>query len=226
LTAIPPQRTLAGVQVTIRQARADDAEFLAWIALTAARSHLPLCFWDLAIPGPERPRLEIIAELARSDAPTFLRFDGFLVAEHDGRPIAGLSAYDSAEKNLGAFVKAAQKVLSAREWSPAHFDLMLQRMAPTTACMPDSPPGTWVIEWVAAKPEARGKGVARALLSAILENGRGAGYESAQISYIIGNDPARTAYERVGFTTVEELRDPAFEAALGAPGIARMTMRL
>jgi GNAT superfamily N-acetyltransferase len=226
LTVIKRRRRLAGVNVTIREARADDAEFLAWVMLTAARSHLPLCFWDLAIPGPEKPRLEIITDLARSEAPTFLRFDGFLIAEQDGRPVAGISAYDSAHKSLDAFVKAAHETLTAREWSPAHFDLLLRRMGPATACMPDSPPGTWVLEWVAAKPEVRGKGVARELLSAILENGRGAGYENAQIAYIIGNDPARAAYERVGFATVEELRDPGFEAALGAPGIARMTMRL
>jgi GNAT superfamily N-acetyltransferase len=214
------------VNVKIREARSEDAEFLAWVMLTAARSHLALCFWDLAIPGPERPRVEVISDLARSAAATFVRFDGFLVAEHDGRPVAGLSAYDSAQKNLDQFIKAAQQVLAARDWSPEHFGLLLQRMAPATSCMPDSPPGTWIVEWVAAKPEARGKGIAGQLLSAILERGRKSGYRDAQIAYLIGNDPARVAYERVGFATVEELRNATFESALGSPGIARMTMKL
>ena len=209
----------------LRDARRDDCDFLAWVILTAARSHLPLSFWDFAFPGPEAPRLETIAAMARSPKDTFTRFDGFL-AEHEGRPVAALSAYDSAHKHLAGFSEAMQEVLAEREWPAAHLDLLMKRLGPTVSCMPDSPEGTWVVEWVAAKPEARGKGIAGRLLREILDRGRTAGYENAQIAYIIGNDPARIVYERAGFETVEEIRDPGFEEALGAPGIARMTMRL
>jgi ribosomal protein S18 acetylase RimI-like enzyme len=92
--------------------------------------------------------------------------------------------------------------------------------------MPDSPPGGWVIEWVATTPEARGRGVANGLLREILERGRAAGYTRSQISYLIGNTPARTAYERIGFETSEEKRHPDFEAAFGTPGIVRMVRTL
>lgn len=214
------------MQTTIREARLDDAEFLAWVMLTAARSHLPLSFWDLAIPGPEQPRLDVIADMARSEAPSITRFDGFVVAEHEGAPVAALSAYDSQQKPMDGFVRAMGEVLTARGWSPSHQELLARRLAPAVSCMPDSPEGTWVIEWVAATPPARGRGVARSLLVEILERGRVRGYETAQIAYIIGNDPARSAYERMGFETVEEIRRADYEAALGAPGIARMTLRL
>ena len=49
--------------ITIRDAASEDREFLAWVMLTAARSHRPICFWDYALPGPEAPRLETIADL-------------------------------------------------------------------------------------------------------------------------------------------------------------------
>jgi GNAT superfamily N-acetyltransferase len=214
------------MEATIREARPDDAAFLAWVMLAAARSHRPLSFWDHALPGPEAPRLETIADMVTAEPRNFSNYDGFLIAEADGKPLGGLSAYDSKEKSLENFTTALAGGLVNREWSSEHMELLYHRIGPATSCMPDSPEGVWVIEWVALTPEARGKGIARKLLEAILDRGRQAGYTDAQIGFLIGNDPARTAYERVGFTAVEELRDPSFEAALGSPGITRMTRKL
>ena len=214
------------MEIRIRDAVPEDAPFLAWVMQAAARSHRPLSFWDLAFPGPDRPRLEYIAELAVSDARSFTHYSGFLVAETDGRPVAGLSAYDSTHKNMDAFLTSIAALTAARGWSPEHQSLLFSRMAPAGTCMPESPPGVWVIEWVAATPAARGKGVANALLLAILDRGRDAGYRQTQIGHLLGNTPAKTAYERVGFETVDEKRHPAFEDVFGSPGIARMVRDL
>ena len=214
------------MDIEIRQARREDRDFVAWVMLTAARSHLPLCFWDLAFPGPEAPRLETLADLATSEPSNFANYDGFLIAESGGKPVGGLSAYDSADKSMDSFTAALINVLEARGWSADHLGLLMQRLAPAIGCMPDSPEGTWIVEWVASTPEARGKGVARQLLLEILERGRQAGYSDAQIAVLMGNTPARTAYERVGFTAVEDLTNSEFEATLGTPGVTRMTRKL
>ena len=52
------------------------------------------------------------------------------------------------------------------------------------------------------------------------------GFQKAQVAYLLGNEPARRSYERVGFETVSERRDPDFEAALQTPGVACMHMDL
>jgi GNAT superfamily N-acetyltransferase len=214
------------VDVTIREATAIDAPFLAWVMQTAARSHRPLGLWDLAIPGPDRPRLETIAQIAVTEPPCFTHYGGFLVAEADGQPVAGLSAYDSAIKSMDGFTAAMNATLEGLGWSAEHRALAATRLAPMNTCMPDSPPGVWVIEWVAAVVEARGRGVAHALLIEILERGRIAGYTKSQIGYLLGNTPAQSAYERVGFKTVDEKRHADFEAVFGSPGIARMVRDL
>lgn len=211
---------------TIRSATAADAPFLAWVIQTAARSHLPVGVWDLAFPGPDGPRLEYLTALAVAEPASFTHYDGFLIAEHDGHPVAALSAYDPATKTTDAFMMAMSNALETTGWSPEHRALAVARMAPIGNCVPESLPGTWIIEWVAALPEARGRGIAHALLLAILARGRTAGYPRTQISYLIGNDPAQAAYERVGFTTVDEQRDVQFEAAFRCPGIARMQRSL
>jgi GNAT superfamily N-acetyltransferase len=210
------------MDVTIREATPPDAPFLAWVMQTAARSHRPLGLWDVAIPGPDGPRLDAVARMAVAEPECFTHYGGFLVAEADGKPVAGLSGYDSAIKSMDSFVGVLDATLGTLGWSAEHRALAMARLAPMSTCMPESPPGVWVVEWVAAVPEARGRGVAHGLLLEILDRGRRAGYTQAQIGYLLGNTPAQTAYERVGFETVDEKRDAGFEAIFGSAGIARM----
>jgi ribosomal protein S18 acetylase RimI-like enzyme len=214
------------MDMTIRDATAADAPFLAWVMLAAARSHRPLSFWDYAFPGPEAPRLDYLAAMAVAEPVCFTHYNGFLVAEHEGRRLGALSGYDSAKKGMDRFIAALTGLLEARQWSVEHQQLLTVRLAPVTTCMPESPPGVWVVEWVAMAPNARGRGIANALLREILARGKSAGYKKSQIGYLVGNTPAQTAYERVGFVAVDEKRHPDFEAAFGSPGIVRMERML
>ena len=101
-----------------------------------------------------------------------------------------------------------------------------RRLAPAAACLSDTPDDCWIVEWVALKPEARGKGVAAKLLERVLQRGRDEGFKRAQISYLIGNTPAQRCYEQAGFRTVDDKRDASFEAIFGRPGTERMLREL
>ena len=81
-------------------------------------------------------------------------------------------------------------------------------------------------EWVATQPEYRGRGLACELLHAILEKGRDEGFGRAQIGYLMGNVPARNAYEAVGFEWLEDHTHPSFADAYGPPGLSRMQRAL
>jgi len=88
------------MSIETRPATADDAPFLAWVIQAAARSHLELGIWDLALPGPDEPRLEFLATLALTDQIHFGHFSRFRVLEVDGVPAAGLSAYENSEHGM------------------------------------------------------------------------------------------------------------------------------
>jgi len=215
------------MSLSIRAATADDADLIAWVEVEAARSHRPLGFWDVALPGPDRPRLDLIAQVVVSSGePCFAHFDGFLVGELDGVPVGALSGYDPTRKPLAHFLAVLDAVLERNAWSEAHRALLWQRLSPMARCTSDSPDDRWVVEFVALRPEARGKGIAARLVEAILQRGRDAGFSKAQISYLIGNTPARLTYQRAGFVDVDEKRDPEFEATFGSPGVVRMWMDL
>lgn len=214
------------MQLSIRDATADDADLIAWVQVEASRSGTPLGFWDLALPGPDEARLRLISEVASSSKEHFAHLSGFFVAELDGEPVGALSGYAPMVKKLGHFVGALTGVLERHGWSEAHRRLLGFRIAPALTCFSETPDDRWIVEWVALRPQARGKGVAAELLRAVLDRGRAAGFDKAQITYLIGNAPAQRAYERAGFSATDEKRDPQFEAIFGAPGTVRMWIDL
>jgi ribosomal protein S18 acetylase RimI-like enzyme len=79
-----------------------------------------------------------------------------------------------------------------------------------------------VVESVATLPEYRRRGLTDSLMREILEIGRARGHRIAQLTILIGNVAAQSAYEKAGFTVRDEKRHPDFEAALCAAGFMRM----
>jgi ribosomal protein S18 acetylase RimI-like enzyme len=212
------------VDVRIRPADRGDTHFLVWVIQEAARSHLEKGIMDLALPDDEK-RLAFLDEVSRAEARSFFRYENFLVAEIDGRQVAALSAYEPAiaiPQLEPAEVEAAQKL----GWSDQELQDMRDRFAIVMTCYPDTPEDRWIVEWVATVPEFRGRGIVNQLLLSILDKGRERGYQKAQIGYLLGNTRAQRSYERVGFKTVYDRRDPDFEASLDCPGIACMHLDL
>jgi ribosomal protein S18 acetylase RimI-like enzyme len=80
------------------------------------------------------------------------------------------------------------------------------------------PAGTWIVENVGTRPDCRRRGLVHALLEDALASGRRSGCMTAQISCLIGNDPAQRAYEQVGFRVVEERRDGNSSGCSARPG--------
>ncbi len=210
----------ASVRFRIRPADRGDSRFLAWVMEAAGRSHLPRGIWDIAVPDDER-RIDYLDALVSSEARAFWHWSCFLVAERDGRHAAALAGYEPrlALPEIPASTRQAEQRLGIAD---AESRAIQQRMGVCAACFPEIPQDRFVIEWVATLPEFRGRGIVHQLLLEVLDRGREAGYERAQVGVMIGNTPAQRAYEGVGFKIVDAKRDTAFETALGSPGIARL----
>ena len=179
---------------------------------------------DLVVPDDAK-RLTFLDAISNGDRRSFFRYENFLVAEIDGRQVAGLSGYEPAVATPEldpAMVEAAQRL----RWSDEEVVEMQAQLAVVASCFPDSPEERWIVEWVATVPEFRGRGIVNQLLLEILDRGRERGFDKAQIGYLLGNTLAKRSYERVGFKTVYERADPEFEAALGCPGMACMHLDL
>jgi len=211
------------MEITIRPAVEADVPFIAWVQQEAARSHLPLGFWDLAFPGAESDRLRVVGRIAKAKPRSFCHYSGFLVAEADGHAAAALSAYTRPSIAAGsALFEALGEALDAESWSEPQRDAMGLRISPFMTCIPETKEDAWVIEWVATLPAYRGKGLVRTLLHEVLARGKARGHAQSQIAVLIGNTPAQRAYESVGFRVADEKTHADFERAVGCPGIRRL----
>lgn len=210
------------MSVKIRRGKADDAAFLARVMMLASRGHLPRGVWDLIAGGSEENCLDYLQRLALTEPLSLCHYSSFIVAEHDGRPAAALCAFDPRAGGWQLLGDAMKKVQLEKGWTQADENASADRTAPVWQCTFDTLEGAWVVESVATTPEFRRRGLADSLMAEVLEIGRTRGHRLAQLTILIGNVAAQRAYEKAGFSVMDEKRHRDFAAALGAPGFMRM----
>lgn len=207
------------MDVKIVEARPDHAGFLAWVTLTAFRSHLERGFWDILLGRSEEERLRYLEALATSSEAHWVHHSIYIVAEVDGRPVSALSGYFEEEHGGDRLMAGMDEVAQLLGWTEEERADGWQRAGSIINVVPEHAPGAWIIEDVATLPEFRRKGLVDRLVEEILQRGRARGATVSDISVFIGNDPAQRAYEKAGFEVIGEKRHPDFEAAYKTPGV-------
>jgi ribosomal protein S18 acetylase RimI-like enzyme len=212
------------LDLRIVDATPQHAPFIAWTMLTAARSHLEVGFYDLFSNTPEPETLRFLEAVTTTDNPQTAGAHWghhaiFIVAEIDGVPASALSGYVQREHNETTVAAPMMAALKALGRPDTAFADGLARAGSFLNVAPEHDDNTWVVEHVATAPEFRRRGLTDRLLTEILDRGRSRGCTTADIGVLMENDRAQAAYEKAGFTVVEEKRDAAFEAAYKCPGI-------
>ena len=215
-------RTLANLKIV--DARPQHADFIAWVILTAFRSHLERGFWDFIRPGTDAQLLRYLRALTTSKALHFTHLSLFIVAEVDGEPAAALSGYFDEEHGGIKLRDGMEEADAATAQVPDA--QALDRALTILNVAPEHPPGTWIIEDVATRPQFRRRGLVDVLMEEIMERGRKRGATVSDIGVFIGNDPAQRAYEKAGYVLVGEKCDPQFEAVYKTPGVRSLRRTL
>jgi translation initiation factor 4G len=205
--------------VKIVEAREEHIPFVAWVIETAARSHLKRSAWDLYIDRTEANTLAYLETLCSTEKWHFGSWKNFIIAEIDGTPAAGLSGYFDEECGGAAIMEAMTETNEKVGRTEEEHQAGWQRFGSMLRLIPQHVPRTWIVEWVATKPEFRRRGLIDRLMTDVLEIGRTKGASTADIGVLIGNDAAQLAYEKNGFTVIQEQPDDEFEAVYGCPGM-------
>ena len=215
------------MEMSIRDATADDADFLAWAILTAAEGHLNKpSVWVRVFSGEEQERINLLAKLVVAEPRCIAHYEGFVIAEHKGLPIAAACGYIPAERTPEDFTSALLTVVEEAGWNHQQQVDLLAGFGVFSRCLPMGYEREWVLEYIATKPEFRGSGVTRELLNDLLECGREADVSKARVAYFIGNEAAKKSYRKLGFNEVHEIVDSEFEAQYGVPGVVHMSLDL
>lgn len=214
------------MNVQIRRARREDADFLAWAMLSASRAHLPRGVWDLIIGADEAGCHEYLRRLAVAEPRSLYHYASFDVLEMDGQPVATLCGFEMRPDVWTIVAEAMAGVQADLGWTERDLAASRERVALVWACFLADSGADWGIENVAVQPEFRGRGLIRSLLEKTLRDGAERGCKLAQITTYIGNDPARSAYEKAGFRFSDEKRCPDLASILGTPGFVRFLRKL
>lgn len=201
----------------IVEAQPMHAPFIAWVILTAFRSHLERGFWDFLRLGKDEEILRYLEVLTTTKAAHWVNLSLFIIAEVDGEPAAALSGYFEEEHGGMKLRDGMAEVSEAtgQEVDPEG----MKRALTVRNVVPEHVPGAWIIESVATRAEFRRSGLVDALIREMMERGRRRGAIVSDIGVFIGNDSAQKAYEKVGYAVVGEKCHQEFEAVYKTPGI-------
>ena len=211
------------LDVSIIDAREEHVPFIAWVQLTAFRSHLPKGMWDFFVGGPEEDALRFLEALAKTETKHWGGYQGFIIAEVDGTPAAAMTGYFDAESSFVEGIAEACRTIGMTQ------DDIIEgwkRAATITLVEPEHVAGSWITESVATKAEFRRRGLVDRLLAEMMERGRSKGANIAEVGVFIGNDNAQRAYEKAGYEVVEEKLHPDFEAVYKCPGVRQLRREL
>jgi GNAT superfamily N-acetyltransferase len=188
---------------TVRQGTRDDIPFLAWCNYEATSPAPGFCYWDPLVAETGTPTMTFIEAVLAVDALAWGHCEDFLILEAQGRPLGGASGFtmdrdDYRPLRLERLPALAQRLgwsdATRRRFREGYEAVWSDPQDPTLA-----PTAPWTIECVAVVPDARGRGVAKRLLHAVLDRGRTLGHAAAGIAVTVGNEPARRVYEGLGF---------------------------
>lgn len=189
--------------MSIRQATRADIPFLAWCNYEASSPAPGFCYWDPLLDGTGTPTLAFLEAVFAADALAWGRCEEFTLIEERGAPIAGASGFVMDDADFRPFRLARLPIVAERlGWGAstlAEFQRRYEQVWSDPRDLTLAPAAPWTIECVAVIPAARGRGVAKTLVQAVVERGKALGHPAAGIAVTLGNTPACRAYEAVGF---------------------------
>jgi ribosomal protein S18 acetylase RimI-like enzyme len=218
------------MQTTIntRKATIADIPFLARIEYEASLPPLNQCFWEDILQGTGTSAMQFIEAELRANASNWGTVTDFLILEEQGKPVAAAAGYtpnseDYCPLRLSHLNTIAQDLNWSKDIETDFRDRYIQLWGGDLRPFFLTPQASWIIENVAVLPEARGRGLGKVLLGALLEEGRSQQHSHAGIMVINGNDVARHTYESIGFKPYQTFHAEYFaeQFNLEFPGITK-----
>lgn len=188
---------------TVRRATRADLPFVAWCNYESSSPYPGFCYWDPLLEGLNTPTMQFIEAVFTADALMYGRVEDFFLIEVDGKPIGGASGFVMSTTDYRPLhLHRIHDLANLLGWTDGTVNTFMERykqvwsdpLDPTIA-----PSASWTIECVAVLPEARGQGVGKHLLQAILDAGKALGHSYGGIAVTIGNEGGQKLYESLGF---------------------------
>ena len=163
--------------VTIREAREDDAEYVAKTVLTAL---------DMDASDPEW----VMASC--SDPKSMYSWNKSLIAEADGKPIGCIISY------RGDDYLTIREYTWSRLWEGVDPEIIRQSAI-------EAYPGEYYLDSLAIEPEYRGRGLGKKLMQAAISHGKTLGYDRFALLVAVDKPRLKEYYASLGFEEVGDV---------------------
>jgi hypothetical protein len=125
------------MDLKLRNARVDDAAFLAWLILTAGRAHVKRGIWEVILNQPEDDCLNFLELLTITHTPHLFHHSCYLIAEAEAGSVSGLGGYDPDILGYPRLLESLPEVYGKLGKLPTK-EMVAGKPPRITACIPGS----------------------------------------------------------------------------------------
>lgn len=198
--------------ITIKQATAEDARFLAQMILKSSRAGKKVGLFDFLFQMQEEDAIiEKLEKLTQTTSKSHCHYKNFLIATIDGQNVGTLCSYEPRISNQETFIKALQEIgccENANEILQAFYD-----------CSFEVRKSTLMFDFMEEADSFVDVGVLKALMQKSLLSARLKGYRRAQTIIEIGSLETEMFYKKLGFSFVEQKECEDYRETFGRNGI-------
>jgi GNAT superfamily N-acetyltransferase len=203
-------------------------EFLGVAIRDSERAHTGKGLWDIGLLDYcNEERAEILGETCLNAVEAHFHVSRMFVAV-DGttnKPVAALCGFYYPEYRLGKTFDCISTTISEKYHSKfSSVEDAKKIWDPVNLFLDDSFPeevdydNSWMIEAVYTSPRYRGQGLASKLMLEVLKKGKSLGYHKSLITCAVGNEKARSIYEKFGYQLVGTGNSEECMKSIGSPG--------
>ncbi len=205
------------MSITIRQANAGDAPFLAQMILQSSRAGKKECIFDLIFQtNDDKEILKKLEALTQATAKSHCQFTNFLIAEVDGKKVGSLCSYEPRIATRQTFVDALKEIGCDESVS-----LVLEVLYD---CDFELNNRTLMFDFMEEVEGFIDVGILKTLMQKSLLTARLKGYRIAQSIVEIGSLETILYYKKLGFKEVQTIESELYREKFGRVGLMLLSI--
>ena len=205
------------MSITIRQASAGDAPFLAQMILQSSRAGKKECIFDLIFQtNDDKEILKKLEALTQATAKSHCQFTNFLIAEVDGKKVGSLCSYEPRIATRQTFVDALKEIGCDESVS-----LVLEVLYD---CDFELNNRTLMFDFMEEVEGFIDVGILKTLMQKSLLTARLKGYRIAQSIVEIGSLKTILYYKKLGFKEVQTIESELYREKFGRVGLMLLSI--
>ncbi|QOP45080.1 acyl-CoA acyltransferase [Sulfurimonas paralvinellae] len=205
------------MSIKIRQAKVEDAPFLAQMMLQSSRAGKKVGLFDLIFEtNDDKELLRKLEQLAQTEAKSHCNYRNFLIAEMDGQSVGTLCSYEPRKATKEVFIAALQEIGCS--------ETLENTLEVFYGCKLDVSRTALMFDFMEELEGFLDVGVLKALMHKSLLSARLKGYSIAQTIIEIGSLEAELLYEKLGFSVIDEKECESYKEIFGRSGLKLLSI--